>query len=52
MTMTFSDDDDDDDYDVLSPLIRGGSKAGIFNEERKTKDERLFRSDAVANRIS
>ena len=24
---------------ILSPLIRGGSKAGIFNEGRKTKDE-------------
>ena len=24
---------------ILSPLVRGGSKAGIFNEGRKTKDE-------------
>ena len=28
---------------ILSPLIRGGSKAGIyFNERRRTKDEGRF----------
>ena len=32
----------DDDYDVLSPLIRGGSKAGIFNCTQRHGDTEVF----------
>ena len=38
--------DDDYDYDVLTPLIRGGSKAGIFLTEHKdTKTQSYFDDD-------
>ena len=34
---------DDDDYDVLSPLVRGGSKAGIFVDVIKRFSSFVFR---------
>ena len=46
-----NDDDHDHDYDVLSPLIRGGSKAGIcLTEHEDTKTQR-FNNNGDRERI-